>query len=84
MPGLLRELVFISCAGFIGTTAAFLVPADQLAQFVVDWQVPGWLFLLALSVCVLVASKRQECLESNTLWPYRHTPWCQAYRQIAD
>ncbi len=55
MPGLLRELVFISCAGFIGTTAAFLVPSDQLAQFVVDWQVPGWLFLLALSVCVLIA-----------------------------
>ncbi len=55
MPGFLREVVFIACAGFIGTTGAFLVPADQLAALVEHWAVPGWLFMLALSVSVLIA-----------------------------
>ncbi len=54
-PGLLRELVFISCAGFIGTTAAFLVPAEELSSLVSAWEMPGWLFLWALSIGVLVA-----------------------------
>lgn len=55
MPGFLREVVFIACAGFIGTTGAFLVPADQLAALVEQWAVPGWLFMLGLSLSVLVA-----------------------------
>ena len=55
MPGMLRELVFMSCAGFIGTTAAFLVPAEELSSLVATWQMPGWLFLWALSVTVLIA-----------------------------
>ena len=55
MPGFMRELVFISCAGFIGTTGAFLVPADQLAELVQAWAVPGWMFMLGLSVLVLIA-----------------------------
>lgn len=54
-PGMIRELVFIACAGLIGTTAAFLVPADALSALVLDWKMPGWLFLWVLSVCVLVA-----------------------------
>ncbi|MEM1198138.1 MAG: hypothetical protein AAGI06_02405, partial [Pseudomonadota bacterium] len=55
MPGFMRELVFISCAGFIGTAGAFLVPADQLAALVEAWAVPGWMFMLGLSVLVLIA-----------------------------
>ncbi|MCP5081005.1 MAG: hypothetical protein GY948_04835 [Alphaproteobacteria bacterium] len=55
MPGMLRELVFMSCAGFIGTTAAFLVPAGDLSSLVESWQMPAWLFLWALSVAVLIA-----------------------------
>lgn len=55
MPGFLREVVFIACAGFIGTTGAFLVPADQLAALVEHWAVPGWLFMLGLSLSVLLA-----------------------------
>ncbi|MCP5080397.1 MAG: hypothetical protein GY948_01735 [Alphaproteobacteria bacterium] len=55
MPGFLREVVFISCAGFIGTAGAFLVPSDQLAALVEHWAVPGWLFMLGLSVSVLLA-----------------------------
>ena len=54
-PGMMRELVFIACAGLIGTTAAFLVPAGQLSALVADWNMPGWLFLWTLSVCVLLA-----------------------------
>ncbi len=55
MPGFLREVVFISCAGFIGTTGAYLVPSDQLATLVEAWAIPGWGFMLALSVSVLIA-----------------------------
>lgn len=55
MPGFMREVVFISCAGFIGTTGAFLVPADLLAALVQDWAMPGWVFMLGLSVLVLIA-----------------------------
>ena len=55
MPGFLRELVFISCAGFIGTAGAFLVPSDGLADLVQAWAVPGWVFMLGLSVSVLIA-----------------------------
>ncbi len=55
MPGFMREVVFIACAGFIGTTGAFLVPADQLADLVQAWAMPGWVFMLGLSVLVLIA-----------------------------
>lgn len=55
MPGFLREVVFISCAGFIGTAGAYLVPSDQLAALVEAWAIPGWGFMLALSVSVLIA-----------------------------
>ena len=54
MPGYVREAVFIGCAGFIGTLAAKLVPAaDVAAQIGLAGQ-PGWLVLWALTVAVWV------------------------------
>ncbi|MEM7426324.1 MAG: hypothetical protein AAF441_09525, partial [Pseudomonadota bacterium] len=45
------------CAGFIGTTAAFLVPAQELSAMIEAWQLPGWLFLWGLSLSVLIAGQ---------------------------
>ena len=57
MPGFVREAVFIGCAGFIGTLAAALVPADQLAAVLDLGQVPGWQVLSALTLAVLLAGQ---------------------------
>jgi hypothetical protein len=57
MPGFVREAVFIGCAGFIGTLAAALVPADQLAAALDLGRVPGWQILSALSLAVLLAGQ---------------------------
>ena len=52
LPGFIREAIFIGCAGFIGTTAAQLVPAGQIAAALDIASVTPWLFLLGLSVLV--------------------------------
>lgn len=57
MPGFVREVVFIGCAGFIGTLAAALVPADQAAAALDLANVPGWQTMLALSLLVLFAGQ---------------------------
>jgi hypothetical protein len=57
MPGFVREAVFIGCAGFIGTLAAALVPADRLAAVMELGQTPGWLVMFALSFAVLLAGQ---------------------------
>ncbi len=57
MPGFVREVVFIGCAGFIGTLAAALVPADRLAAALDLANVPGWQFMLSLSLAVLFAGQ---------------------------
>jgi hypothetical protein len=57
MPGFVRETVFIGCAGFIGTLAAALVPADQLAATLDLGQTPGWQVLSALSLAVLMGGQ---------------------------
>jgi hypothetical protein len=57
MPGFVREVVFIGCAGFIGTLAAALVPADRLAATLDLANVPGWQVMLALSLAVLLAGQ---------------------------
>ncbi len=57
LPGFIREAVFIGCAGFIGTLAAALVPADRLAAMLQLGQVPGWQVMFALSVAVLLAGQ---------------------------
>ncbi len=54
MPGYVREAVFIGCAGFIGTLAAKLVPAADVAAWIGLSGQPGWLVLWALAVAVWV------------------------------
>ena len=52
VPGYGREAVFIACAGFIGTLAAALVPAAELAGSIGLAEQPGWLVLWVLSFSV--------------------------------
>ena len=52
LPGAVREAVSLGCAGFIGTLAAQLVPADRAAAALALDSLPDWGFLLALSVIV--------------------------------
>lgn len=52
LPTFLREAVSLAAAGFIGTLAARLVPADQFATALSIGQMPGWLFLSCLSAFI--------------------------------
>lgn len=52
LPSFLREAVSLGCAGFIGTVAAALVPAEQVAQALSVENMPGWIFLSLLSLFV--------------------------------
>jgi hypothetical protein len=54
MPAYVREAVFIGCAGYIGTLAAKLVPAGDVAAGIGLAGQPGWLVLWALTVTVWV------------------------------
>ena len=54
MPGYFRETVFIACAGFIGTMAAKLILAGDVAAAVGLADQPGWLVLWTLTVLVWV------------------------------
>lgn len=52
LPSFLREAVSLGCAGFIGTVAAALVPADQVAAALSLGDMPGWVFLSLLSLFI--------------------------------
>ncbi|NIA68823.1 hypothetical protein HBA54_09490 [Pelagibius litoralis] len=52
LPSFVREAVSLGAAGFIGTLAARLIPADQVASALSVEQMPGWLFLFGLSAFV--------------------------------
>lgn len=52
IPGYFREVVFIACAGFIGTMAGKLVAADAVASAIGLADLPGWQVLSALTVSV--------------------------------
>ncbi len=54
LPGYCREAVFIGCAGFIGTFAARLIPAEEMAQLIGLQEMPHWVVLTALSLSVWV------------------------------
>jgi hypothetical protein len=54
IPGYSREAVFIACAGFIGTLAAKLVGAADVATMVGLADQPGWLVLWALTATVWI------------------------------
>ena len=54
MPGYIREAMFIACAGFIGTLAAKLVPAADVATAIGLSNLDGWFVLWALTLSVLV------------------------------
>ena len=57
LPGYVREMVFVACAGFIGTVGAKLVPVEQIAQSVGLASMPGWSVLMMLSVSVWVTGQ---------------------------
>ena len=57
MPAYIREMVFVACAGFIGTIGAQLVPIDDIAQTIGLDTAPGWLVLWSISVSVWVAGQ---------------------------
>lgn len=52
LPSFVREAVSLGAAGFIGTLAAQLIPAEQVAAALSIDAVPPWLFLFALSFFV--------------------------------
>ena len=52
MPGYVREMFFVACAGFIGTLGAYLVPIEDIAQAVGLATTPGWIVLLTISMIV--------------------------------
>jgi hypothetical protein len=52
LPSFQREAVSLGAAGFIGTLAAALVPAEQVAGFLSVAEMPGWVFLSLLSLTV--------------------------------
>ncbi len=54
MPGYVREMVFISCAGFVGTVGAQLVPVAELTDAIGLQSLPPWLVLWGMSVIVWV------------------------------
>ncbi len=54
IPGYCREAVFIACAGFIGTLAAKLVLASDVAALIGLAGQPGWLVMWVLTVTVWV------------------------------
>jgi hypothetical protein len=53
-PGYSREAVFIACAGFIGTLAANLVLAADVATMIGLASQPGWLVLWVLTAAVWI------------------------------
>jgi hypothetical protein len=52
LPSFHREAVSLGAAGFIGTVAAALVPAEQVASALSVAEMPGWIFLSLLSLFV--------------------------------
>ena len=52
LPSFHREAVSLGAAGFIGTVAAALVPAEQVAAALSVAEMPGWIFLSLLSLFV--------------------------------
>ena len=54
IPGYFREAVFLGCAGFIGTMAAKLIPAGEVAAAIDLANQPDWLVLWVLTVAVWV------------------------------
>ena len=52
LPSFQREAVSLAAAGFIGTVAAALVPAEQVAAALTVDEMPGWVFLSLLSLAV--------------------------------
>jgi hypothetical protein len=57
LPSFQREAVSLAAAGFIGTVAAALVPAGQVAAALSVGQMPGWVFLSLLSLAIWVGGQ---------------------------
>lgn len=48
--------VSLACSGFIGRIAAHLTPGQDIAEYLNIMAMPGWLFMLALSLLVMLMS----------------------------
>lgn len=57
LPGIAAIAATVGFSGFIGRAGAALLPTEALAAVLGVAQMPGWLFLLGLSVGVLVLSQ---------------------------
>ncbi|MEM7498326.1 MAG: hypothetical protein AAF371_10085 [Pseudomonadota bacterium] len=57
LPGAAPLAVTLACSGFIGRAAAGLIPSAEWAEVIGLAAVPGWLFLLGLSVSVALLSQ---------------------------
>ncbi|MEO1274058.1 MAG: hypothetical protein AAFV96_01295 [Pseudomonadota bacterium] len=57
LPGAAPLAVTLACSGFIGRAAAGIIPSAEWAAVIGLAAMPGWLFLLALSVSVAVLSQ---------------------------
>jgi hypothetical protein len=56
LPGMTRDAFSLGAAGFIGTAAAALAPVEAIAAGLALESVPGWLFLLALPVLIILSA----------------------------
>jgi len=56
LPRMTRDAFTLGAAGFIGTAAAELAPVDTIAAALALDSVPGWLFLIALPVLIIVSA----------------------------
>ena len=48
--------VSLACSGFIGRVAAHLTPSQDIAEYLNIMAMPGWLFMLGLSLLVMAMS----------------------------
>lgn len=48
--------VSLACSGFIGRVAAHLTPSQEIAEYLNIMAMPGWLFMLGLSLLVMSMS----------------------------
>lgn len=48
--------VSLACSGFIGRVAAHLTPSQDIAEYLNIMAMPGWLFMLGLSLLVMTMS----------------------------
>ena len=57
LPRSATASITLACAGFVGISAATLVPAEQLAQMISLDSFPAWVFMLSTTLAVTLLSQ---------------------------